>query len=258
MIPGENERNDILKLNCDLGEGFGIYRIGDDNKIMPYIDMANLACGFHASDPTHMLQSVRLAKTYGVEIGAHPSYPDLQGFGRRVMQMSPQEVEAMLLYQIGALDAMCRAEGTKVVYVKPHGALYNEMMRDLALFETVVRTLSLYENPLPLVLLSLPDTSKYEAIAEKYGISLRYELFADRNYTDEGRLVLRSETNAVIADIEEVAARTRMLLKEGVIESVGGKRLHLKADTLCVHSDTPTAQALVMTLRDIIDAYRAG
>ncbi|GEM_PF-6547041 len=136
---------------------------------MPYIDMANLACGFHASDPMHMLESVRFAKKHNVEIGAHPGYPDLQGFGRRVMQCTPGEVEAFMLYQIGALDAMCRAEGTKVSYVKPHGALYNEMMRDLSLFEMIVKSLAMYEHDLLLVVLSLPDMTPYEKISAGMG-----------------------------------------------------------------------------------------
>jgi len=246
----------MLKLNCDLGEGFGIYRIGDDNQIMPYINMANLACGFHASDPTHMYESVRLAKVCDVTIGAHPSYPDLQGFGRRVIQMSAAEIKAMLLYQIGALEAICKVEGTSVSYVKPHGALYNEMMRDLTLFETIVQTISSYRSTLPLVILSLPDVSVYERIADQYGVKLLYELFADRNYTDEGRLVPRGEPHAVISDESEVVARVEKLLKDGVIESVHGKVLHLRGDTLCIHSDTPTAQNLVRTLRNTIDAYR--
>ena len=247
----------MIKLNCDLGEGFGIYRIGEDNQIMPYIDMANLACGFHASDPMHMLESVRLAKKHSVEIGAHPSYPDLQGFGRRVMQCTPDEVEAFMLYQIGALDAMCRAEGTKVSYVKPHGALYNEMMRDLSLFETIVKSLAMYEHDLPLVILSLPDTTPYETIAEKYGVSLYYELFADRAYTSEGKLVPRTEDGAVISDEAMVLQRVERLLKEGTVESQDGTPLHLKADTLCVHSDTQSARDLVVALRSLIDAYRA-
>jgi UPF0271 protein len=248
----------MIRLNCDLGEGFGIYRIGDDNKIMPYIDMANLACGFHASDPTHMLESVRLAKTHGVQIGAHPSYPDLQGFGRRVMQCTPDEVEAFMLYQIGARDALCRVEGTMVGYVKPHGALYNEMMRDLSLFETIVSSIAAYDTSLPLVILSVPDTSRYDVIAQKYGVPLLYELFADRAYRSDGSLVSRSEEGAVIESEAEVLARTEHLLKEGVIRSREGKALHLKADTLCVHGDTPTARSLVVALRRLLDAYRAG
>ncbi|QOR61385.1 5-oxoprolinase subunit PxpA [Sulfurovum sp. ST-21] len=246
----------MLKLNCDLGEGFGIYRIGEDNKIMPYIDMANLACGFHASDPSHMQESVRLAKMYGVSIGAHPSYPDLQGFGRRVMQCTPEEIEAFMLYQIGALDAMCRVEGTKVDYVKPHGALYNQMMKEPLLFESIVHSIAKYNIDLPLVILSTPQSQQYEEIAEKYGIRLMYELFADRAYTNEGRLVSRSEKGAVIEDESEVLGRIGRLLEEGVLESNDGALLHLKADTLCVHGDTKTARSLVIALRDMIDAYR--
>lgn len=234
-----------------MGEGFGIYTLGADEEIMPYIDRANLACGFHASDPVTMHRSIRLAKSHGVEIGSHPSYPDLQGFGRREMFCSSEEIIAFVLYQIGALDALCRSYGLKVSYVKPHGALYNSMMKDINIFKSIAKAISKYDNTLNLMILSTSENTKYAKLASKYHITLLYEVFADRAYTDEGGLVPRSQKGAVITHQKEVLRRAKNLFERGVIETISGKYLKLEADTLCIHGDNPSAVSLIQSLSSL-------
>jgi 5-oxoprolinase (ATP-hydrolysing) subunit A len=177
--------NRIL-LNCDMGEGFGAWRMGDDALAMPLIDQANLACGFHAGDPLIMARSVALAVEHGVRIGAHPSYPDLQGFGRRHLQCSPEEVHALVLYQIGALDAFCRAAGGQLAYVKPHGALYNDLVRDDALLAAVLDACASYRKGLPLMVLALADNQRELCLADEADVPLMFEAFADRAYLADG------------------------------------------------------------------------
>jgi len=246
-----------MKLNCDLGESFGSWQKGADQAIMPLIDLANIACGFHASDPLTMLKTVQLAKQHQVTIGAHPSYPDLIGFGRRSMTFSAPELTAIIQYQIGALHALCLSNDTVVSYVKPHGALYNDMMKDLQLFNTVCASLSsitaLNTSPLPLIIQAIPDTHPFEEIAQRYGLTLWFEAFADRAYQDNGFLVPRSDENAVIHETEQVVNRCNHLLTTGKLLSINGKELSLNVDTLCVHSDTPSAVDLVVKLRILLD-----
>ena len=237
-----------IRLNCDMGEGFGIWSMGDDEAIMPLIDMANLACGFHASDPANMYKSVSLAKKHNVSIGAHPSYPDLVGFGRRSMKLGSEELIAILLYQISALEGICKAFDTTISHIKPHGALYNDMMSDLRIFEDVAKSVSLYDSSLPLMILSQADNSVHKAVADKYNVSLLYEVFADRNYTQEGHLVPRTNADAVIKDDKKVLERLDTL-KEGFIYSVSNEKLSLPCDSLCVHSDSPNAFTFIQTIR---------
>lgn len=231
-----------------MGESFGIYKIGMDEKIMPLIDMANLACGFHASDPVTMHQSIKLAKEHGVQIGAHPSYPDLSGFGRREMHCSVEEIVSFVIYQCGALDALCKSYDVKVTYLKPHGALYNVMMKDEEVFKAIAKAVSKYDNSIKLMILSGAQNERYAKLAQKYGISLLYEVFADRAYQDDGSLVPRSQEGAVLHETPQVIDRAKLLLKEEVIESINGKKLPLKTDTLCVHGDTPAALEMVREL----------
>ena len=238
----------MIKLNCDMGESFGIYKMGMDEKIMPYIDMANLACGFHASDPVTMHQSIKLAKEHGVVIGAHPSYPDLTGFGRREMHCSTEEIVSFVIYQCGALDALCKSYDVEVSYLKPHGALYNVMMKDVEVFKAIAKAVSKYNKTIQLMILSGAQNDAYAKIADKYGISLLYEVFADRAYMDDGSLVPRSQEGAVLKSDDEVLHRAVMLLKEGCIETITGKKLKLQADTLCVHGDTPEALSMIRAL----------
>jgi UPF0271 protein len=218
---------------------------------MPYIQMANLACGFHASDPVTMHKSVKLCKEHNIEIGCHPSYPDLVGFGRRNMQCSMEEIVSLVLYQLGALSAICKSYDVQVSYVKPHGALYNTMMRDEEVFRSITKAIAKFDTKLKLMILSSSKNDAYAEIAKKYNIALLYEVFADRAYTDEGLLVPRGEKNAVISNKEEVKKRAKQLMTKGFFKSINGKKLKLQADALCVHGDTKSALKLVKSLHKL-------
>jgi UPF0271 protein len=241
-----------ITLNCDMGEHFGVWLKSDDEQLMPYINIANLACGFHASDPLNIVKSVRLAIKYHRKIAVHPSYPDLVGFGRRTLKCSLEEIRALILYQIGALDAIGQAEGIEIEYIKPHGALYNDMMNDKEIFKTIVKVIAQYNPNLPLFILSTKNNKKYQKIAKKYGVKLLYEVFMDRNYTDEGVLVPRSEPNSVVHNPKEALQRMKTLLDKGYIKSIGGKKLKLQVDTICVHGDNAQAVEFVKLLRDVL------
>lgn len=242
--------NDMrIKLNCDMGESFGIWKMGLDEQIMPYIDLANLACGFHASDAVTMNKSVLLAKKYDVIIGAHPAYQDLVGFGRRTMLCSLEEIKSIVLYQLGALSAFCKAHGTAVAYVKPHGALYNDMMRDENIFKAVLNAISSFDKNIKLMVLSSSKNEAYEYTAKLYSINLIYEVFADRNYNDDGTLVSRALENAVIHDELEVANRIVTLKDRGYLTSLSGQKLFIKADSVCVHGDNENALEFIKLLR---------
>lgn len=234
-----------------MGEGFGNYSLGLDEEVMPYIQMANLACGFHASDPVTMHKSVKLCKEHNIEIGCHPSYPDLVGFGRRNMQCSMEEIVSLVLYQLGALSAICKSYDVKVSYVKPHGALYNTMMKNEEVFRSITKAIAKFDTNLKLMILSSSKNDTYAEIAQKYNISLLYEVFADRAYTDEGFLVPRSEKNAVISNKEDVKKRAKQLMTKGFLKSINGKKLKLQADALCVHGDTKSALKLVKSLHKL-------
>lgn len=246
-----------LLLNCDIGESFGAWTMGLDAEVMPHIDCANIACGFHASDPSIMRRTVALAVQHEVRIGAHPAYPDLVGFGRRSMACSAQEVEDMLLYQIGALDGICRAEGTRVSYVKPHGALYNDMMRKPELLRAVMRAVRLYDPGLPLMLMSVRDNGAAEALAREEGIALWFETFADRAYDGDGFLVARSLPGAVHHDSEQVIAQAVALASGQALTASDGSPLVLRADSLCVHGDNASSVAAVQRIRVTLDGLPA-
>jgi len=237
-----------IKLNCDMGESFGIYNLGLDSEIMPYIDMANLACGFHASDPMTMHKSIKSAKEHNLEIGCHPSYPDLVGFGRREMKCSEEEIVSLVLYQLGALDAICKSYDTKLTYLKPHGALYNNMMSNEMIFKAIAKAISKYDSSLKLLILSSSKNQHYQTLANKYNIRLLYEVFADRAYNDDGSLVSRTQKGAVLSDLEMVLERAELLFKTQTIKSITGKYLKLEADTLCVHGDNQSALELIKML----------
>ena len=238
-----------IKLNCDMGESFGIWKMGNDEEIMPYIDMANLACGFHASDAVNMSRSVILAKKYSVSIGAHPSYNDLLGFGRRTMLCSLEEIKSIILYQIGALNAFCRANGMAISYVKPHGALYNDMMRDENIFKAVLNAVSSFNKNIRVMVLSGPKNEEYDYTAKLYDINLLFEVFADRNYNDDGSLVSRMEENAVIHEELDVITRVKNLKEKSLVTSVNGQKLFLKCDSICVHGDNEKALEFVKLVR---------
>lgn len=242
----------MIKINCDMGEGFGIWTMGQDEQIMPYISMANLACGFHASDAMTMSKSVALAKKHDVIIGAHPSYQDLIGFGRRSIVSTAEEIRAIVLYQLGALDAFCKACNTTVSYLKPHGALYNDMMRDKAIFEAILSAVAAYDKEIKLMTLATPNHQTYAHIAKSYNIDLIGEVFADRNYKDDGTLVKRSEKNAFVSTISGVIKRVQLLKEEGFIQSINDTKLFLKADTICVHSDGEQALYFIEALHKVL------
>lgn len=231
-----------------MGESFGIYTMGMDEAIYPYIDMANLACGFHAGDPVTMHRSIRLAKEHGVQIGAHPSYPDLVGFGRREMKCSSEEIVSFVIYQLGALDALCKSYDVRVSYLKPHGALYNTMMKDTEVFKAIAKAVSKYDNTIKLMILSGKQNDTYATLAQKYGIVLLYEVFADRAYNDDGSLVSRSLPGAVLHNEADVLQRAELLLNEGCIETINGLKLPIEANTLCVHGDNEAALAIIKAL----------
>ncbi|PHQ27061.1 hypothetical protein CLH62_05610 [Marinobacter guineae] len=243
-----------LKLNADMGESFGPWVMGLDHEVMPYVDLANIACGFHASDPDVMRRTVRMAKEHGVIIGAHPAYPDLVGFGRRSMACSASEIENLVLYQLGALAGVCRAEGTQVSYVKPHGALYNDMARNPEIFAAVATAVKAFDPALPLMTLATRQTATMREQAEQHGITLWFEAFADRAYDSEGRLVARSEPGAVHHDPELIIDQARRIATGQPLTASDGSDLVLQADTLCVHGDNEESIAAVRRIRDMLNS----
>ncbi len=235
-----------VDLNCDLGESFGNYRLGLDDRITPLASSVNIACGMHAGDPAVMRATVRLAAEHGAAIGAHPGYPDLQGFGRRDLNLSPDEAYAFVLYQIGALHAFCRAEGVRLHHVKPHGQLYNRAAVDRALADAIAAAVRDFDGSLVLVGLA---NGELIAAGREAGLACAQEFFADRNYTDAGTLVPRSQRNAVIADETFAVERAVRAVREGAIESITGAHIPIQADTICTHGDNEHALAFVRSLR---------
>lgn len=237
-----------------MGESFGAWRMGDDEHAMPLIDQANLACGFHAGDPLIMQRSVLLARQHGVAIGAHPSYPDLQGFGRRHLSCTPDEVMALVLYQLGALDAFCRAAGAQVAYVKPHGALYNDLVRDDALMIAVLTACARYREGLPLMVLAQADNDRKRRLAEAVGVPLLFEAFADRAYLADGQLAPRRLAGAVHHEPQRILDQALAIAAGEPFADLDGKPLRLRADSLCVHGDNAESLAVLRRLRAQLDA----
>ena len=240
-----------INLNADLGESFGAWKMGDDSALLQIVKSANVACGFHAGDPTIMQETVRLAMTHDVSIGAHPSYPDLQGFGRRVMQMSAKDLEATLLYQIGALQAIATAEGGRVSHVKPHGALHNVACADHAVASTVVRALRKLD---PTMILLAPAYSILAKAAEDVGQPVRYEVFADRIYLDDGQLMPRSREGAVIHDSQACVEHVLRMINAKAIVTATGLHLPCRIDSICVHGDGPEAVTTAKAIRVALEA----
>jgi UPF0271 protein len=235
-----------IDLNADLGESYGRWRMPHDRDLLDLVTSANVACGFHAGDPPAMLETVRQAAQRGVSIGAHPGYPDLMGFGRRDLDASPAEVTAYVIYQIGALQACCAAAGTKLRYVKPHGALYNRAVRHMPTAQAINQAI-LAVDP-GLVLLCLAGT-EWLAEARGAGLAVAAEAFIDRNYEPDGTLTPRSEPDAVLHDPESCGERAVRLVTDGVLTARDGSTLVLRPDSLCAHGDGPTAVALLDTVR---------
>ncbi|MGY1633588.1 LamB/YcsF family protein [Geodermatophilus sp. SYSU D01186] len=237
---------DPVDLNSDLGEGFGQWQLGDDDALLGIVTSANVACGFHASDPTIMRRVCARAVEAGVAIGAQVSYRDLAGFGRRFMDVEPDELTADVLYQLGALEAFARVAGGRVRYVKPHGALYNAIVRHEEQAAAVVRAVVEYDRTLPV--LGLPG-SAWLRLAEEAGLTAVREAFADRAYTPEGALVSRRLAGAVLHDPDEIAARCVAMARGEPIRDVQGDPLLVRPDSICVHGDTPGAVAIARRVR---------
>jgi UPF0271 protein len=234
-----------IDLNCDLGESFGAYTIGMDSEIIPFITSANVACGYHASDPLVMSDTVRLCKANGVAIGAHPGFPDLMGFGRRNMDVTPAEARAYITYQIGALAAFCKANGVKLSHVKPHGALYNMAGKDIALARAICEGIQSVDPAL--ILLGLSGSKMLEA-AEELGLKAAREVFADRGYEEDGSLVKRGRPGAMITDENEAIARVIRMVKERKVKAVTGRDIDIQADSVCVHGDGAKALEFVQKI----------
>jgi UPF0271 protein len=242
-----------MLLNCDLGESYGSWTMGMDAAVMPHIDQANIACGFHAGDPLAMRATLALAASHGVSIGAHPAYPDLVGFGRRSMNLSTDELIATLHYQVAALEGMARSLGLELSYVKPHGALYNDMMANPQVRATILQALTSYHRPLTLMLQATTAAQQHRAEADALGINVLFEAFADRCYDDDGSLLSRSKPGAVHTR-ERMLLQVEQLKKEGTVTTVSGKRLELQVDTLCVHGDNPESVQAIQAIRALVDA----
>ena len=235
-------------INCDMGEGFGIYRLGDDAAMMPLITAANVACGFHASDFNHMRRTVRLAKQHRVAVGAHPSLPDLQGFGRREMKIGREELANCLIYQIGALKGFLDAEGMTLHHIKPHGSLYGMAGRSEEMAHAVCDAADVFKVPL----LGMVGTL-HETIYAQRGHKFMSEYYTDLDYGDDGQLVITREHHEV--DPAEAAARSLRAIKEGLTRSLGGRDVRVRADTICVHSDTPNAVAIAAAVKQAVAPY---
>ena len=233
-----------VDLNSDLGESFGRYTIGSDDRIIPLITSANIACGFHASDPVVMMKTVNMVKEAGTGAGAHPGYPDLMGFGRRNMNVSHEEAKAYTLYQISALGGMCKAAGVKLSHVKPHGAMYNMAGKDYELSKAICEAIKEYDPSL----MGLAGSQMVKA-ARDMGLKTAEEVFADRAYEEDGSLVARSKPGAMIEDEEEAITRVVRMIKEGKVQAITGNDIDIKADSVCVHGDGEKALLFVEKIR---------
>ncbi|MBQ0755913.1 MAG: 5-oxoprolinase subunit PxpA [Amphritea sp.] len=240
-----------LRLNCDLGESFGSWKMGLDEAVMPHIDQANIACGFHAGDPLVLQKTLTMAKENNVTIGAHPGYPDLVGFGRRSIKASAAELKAMVQYQIAAIDGMALTQGMALSYVKPHGAMYNDMMADASIRQTIMQAVAEYHRPLVLMLQSTPQFEQHLEEAKAAGIELWFEIFADRCYDDDGKLLARTKPGAVHTK-EKMLTQVKQLKEQGTVTTVSGHTLNLRADTLCVHGDNMDGVNAIEEIRELI------
>lgn len=240
-----------MKLNCDLGESFGSWSMGLDEQVMPHIDQANIACGFHAGDPLVMQKTLELAKVHDVTVGAHPGYPDLVGFGRRSINCSIDEIIALVTYQVAAIDGVAKSLGLELEYVKPHGALYNDMMVKESVRKAIFTALSNYHKPLKLMLQATPQIEQHRAEANTFNIEVLSEAFADRCYADDGKLLARSKAGAV-HNKDMMLAQVKQLKEQGSVTTVNGHVLALNADSLCVHGDNIEGVQAIEAIRELI------
>ena len=236
-----------VDLNCDLGEGYGNFRVGNDEEMMPHITSANVACGFHAGDPMVMANIIGIAKKHSVAVGAHPGYPDLQGFGRREMKLAREEIKQYTLYQVGALQGFARAAEVHLQHVKPHGALYNKAAQDEETAEGIVEAVMAFDKGL---IVFAPPKSILAKVSVDAGLRVACEFFADRAYNADGSLVSRQRPNSIINDPKKLVERALRALKEKSVLTADGKTVNLcEVQTICVHGDTPEAVKLVKALK---------
>jgi len=240
-----------LDLNCDMGESFGPWKMGDDTGVLPFVTSANIACGFHAGDPATMRLTVKRALERGVAIGAHPGLPDLQGFGRRTMAITPQEAYDLVVVQVGALAAVAASQGARLAHVKPHGALYNMAARDAALSRALVQ--AVHDVDPKLVFFGLAGSDMLAA-AEAVGVRAASEVFADRSYQPDGTLTPRAKPGAMITDVEQSVRQVLQMVQQGTVTAQDGTVVPVRADTLCIHGDQPGAVAFATRLREALQA----
>jgi 5-oxoprolinase (ATP-hydrolysing) subunit A len=243
-----------IDLNCDMGESFGAYKLGMDDAVIQFISSANIACAWHAGDPSVMNHTVAIAVEHGVGVGAHPGYPDLLGFGRRNMDCTMEELRNYVIYQIGALQAFCNAHGTKMQHVKPHGALYLTAVENEDVARVVAEAIVSVNPDLLYVALAGAKGELMTRIGQEVGLGVVYEAFPDRAYSPEGTLVSRRQPGAAIKKPQAVAQRALRMVKEGVVIAVDGTTIPLDVQTLCVHGDNPTAVDLVRSIRETLEA----
>lgn len=238
-----------VDINCDLGESFGRYKLGEQQEILKYVTSANIACGFHAGDPSVMRETVKLAIENGVKIGAHPGLPDLNGFGRREMKITPQEAYDMVVYQIGALNGFLATFGEQMQHVKPHGALFNMAAKDFELAKAIAQ--AVYDVSPSLVLFGLAN-SELTAAGEKVGLRTAHEVFADRTYQSDGSLTSRQQSNALIIDTNESIAQVVKMVTEGIVISQQNTEVQIKADTVCIHGDGEHAVSFARNIKETL------
>ena len=240
-----------VDLNCDMGESFGAWKMGNDAEVMDHISSANIACGFHAGDATTMRETAELAFAKGIAIGAHPSYPDLQGFGRRAMALTAEEIFDIVLYQVSALKGICESLGGRLSHVKPHGALYNQAAKDANIARAIARAVQKCDESLILFGLS---KSLSIAEAEKLGLKTASEVFADRTYQPDGSLTPRSQPNALICDQDQAIEQVIQMVESQTTTAVDGSTVGLKADTICIHGDGPNALEFAAAINEALTA----
>jgi UPF0271 protein len=242
-----------LRLNCDLGESFGAWKMGLDDQVMPFIDQANIACGFHAGDPIVIKNTLLSAKRHNVMVGAHPSYPDLAGFGRRSMKLPATEIIAIVEYQIAALAGMAENIDTPITYLKPHGALYNDMMANGHIRSAIMEAIAGSHLPLAFMLQATPEAETHRQEAEMFGLEVMFEAFADRCYDDNGALLSRAKEGAVHSR-EKMLAQVAQLKNDSSVTTVSGHRLELQADSLCVHGDNLEGVSAIEEIRQLVNS----
>ena len=241
----------MVNINSDLGESFGPWVMGNDAEVLKIVRSANVACGFHASDPTVMVDTVALCQKNGVSIGAHPGFADLQGFGRRVINLTPRELEANIAYQLGALQGIAALFGAKVTHIKPHGMMGNMSAESAEMSDAICRATRAFDRDL--IFLAQANTEQGKS-ARKAGLRVAEEVFADRTYTDAGFLTPRKEPNSMIKDAAQAVAHVRRMVDEQAIYSTSGKRIPCQVDSICVHGDGPTAVSVSKAVRDGLEA----